>query len=119
MSLMLDQSDWLDELDALNAAPQYHALLFENEFVRVLDTRIPAGQTVPLHTHRWPSALYILSWSDFVRRDGEGVTVGDSRITGKMPPESALWSGPLSPHTLENVGASELRVISIELKSAN
>ncbi|MEO8727192.1 MAG: hypothetical protein ABI383_13845 [Acidobacteriaceae bacterium] len=115
---MLKQSDWLDELDALNAAPRNHGLLFENEFVRVLDTRVPPGETVPLHTHRWPSALYILSWSDFVRRDAEGPIMGDSRITGKLLPESALWCGPLPPHTLENVGASELRAISIELKSA-
>jgi quercetin dioxygenase-like cupin family protein len=117
MSLMSHQQDWPDELDALNAAPQYHVLLFESEAVRVLDTRIRPGQTVPLHTHRSPSVLYILSWSDFVRRDGEGTIVVDSRITGKIPQGSALWSGPLPPHTLENVGESELRVISVELKS--
>ena len=64
------------------------------------------------------TSLYIVSWSDFVRRDGAGATVGDSRIAGKIPPESALWSGPLPPHTLENVGACELRAISVELKSA-
>jgi hypothetical protein len=115
---MSTQQDWSDELDALNAAPQYHALLFENEFVRVLEARIPAGQMTPLHTHRWPGALYILGWSDFVRRDGEGSIVMDSRITGRIPEQSALWSGPLPPHTLENVGESELRTISVELKSA-
>jgi len=115
---MSNRQDWPDELDALHAAPQYHALLFENEFVRVLDTRIPPGQTVPLHTHRWPSALYIRSWSDFVRRDAEGITVMDSRTIAKIPEESALWSGSLPPHTLENVGDVEFRAISIELKSA-
>lgn len=114
---MPNQPDWPDELDALNAAPQYHVLLFENEFVRVLDTRVPPGQTVPLHTHRWPSALYIRSWSDFVRRDAEGLTVVDSRTIAKVSEESALWSGPLSPHTLENVGNLELRAISVELKN--
>ena len=31
-----------DDLDALIAAPQHHKLLFENEFVRVLDAKIPA-----------------------------------------------------------------------------
>jgi hypothetical protein len=81
---MSNPEDWSDELDALNAAPQYHPLLFENEFVRVLDARIPSGETVPLHTHRWPSALYIVWWSDFVRRDGEGSTVVDNRITRKI-----------------------------------
>ena len=97
----LTAQEWPEELDALRAAPKHHVLLFENEAVRVLDTRIAAGETVPLHTHRWPSALYILSWSDFVRRDGEGKVVVDSRAGGRLPEGCALWSGPLTAHTLE------------------
>src|SRR5258706_16007764 len=113
---MPNQPDWPDDLDALTAAPQYHSLMFENELIRVLETRVPPGEMVPLHTHRWPSVLYVLSWSDFVRRNGEGTTEADSRIAGQRPNESALWSAPLPPHTLENVAESELRVISVELK---
>jgi hypothetical protein len=109
---------WPDELDALIAAPQYHVLLFENEQVRVLDTNIPPGHTVPLHTHQWPSVLYILSWDDFVRRDGEGKIVLDSRASGMPPMKGALWSEPFPPHSLENVGGTEIRVISVELKNA-
>ncbi len=109
-------ADWPEELDALVAAPKHHALLLENKSVRVLDTRVPPGETVPLHTHRWPSALYILSWSDFVRRDAEGAVVADSRTGKKLPEGGALWSPPLAPHTLENVGRTELRAISVEVK---
>lgn len=107
---------WPEELDELKAAPEHHRLLLENEFVRVLDTLIPAGETVPLHTHRWSSALYILKLSDFVRRDAEGRVVVDSRAAGRLPENSALWTAPLPPHTLENVGESEFRAISIEIK---
>ncbi len=114
---MPDKQEWRDELDALTAAPEHHALLLENEFVRVLDTKVGPGETVPLHTHRWPSTLYILSWSDFVRRDDAGRVVVDSRNLAKVPPGNALWSGPLPPHTLENVGQSELHAISVELKN--
>jgi hypothetical protein len=114
---MSKQQNWPGELDALEAAPRHHTLLFENELVRVLDTTVPPGDTVPLHTHRWPAALYILSWSHFVRRDGAGSTMVDSRMAGKPAEGIALWSDPLPPHTLENVGGSELRVISVELKS--
>jgi mannose-6-phosphate isomerase-like protein (cupin superfamily) len=114
---MPDDAERLDELDALIAAPQHHALLLENDSVRVLDTRVPPGETVPLHTHRWPSVLYILSWSDFVRRDAQGAVVTDSRSAGKLSVGAALWSPPLSPHTLENVGAFDLRAISVELKT--
>jgi mannose-6-phosphate isomerase-like protein (cupin superfamily) len=115
---MSSKEDWPDELDALIAAPEYHRLLFENEFVRVLDTNVPPGKMVPLHTHRWPSTLYILSWSDFVRRDGEGNVVVDSRNISKPAPGSAVRSEPLAAHTLENVGETELRVISVEMKTA-
>jgi hypothetical protein len=111
-----DAQIWPEELDALIAASKHHFLLFENDAVRVLDTRVGPGETVALHTHRWPSALYIMSWSDFVRRDAQGKVVADSRAGGKLPEANALWSGPLAPHTLENVGASDLRVISVEVK---
>jgi len=112
----LSQEDWPEELDALAAAPKHHALLLENETVRVLDTRVAPGDTVPLHTHRWPSALYIMSWSDFVRRDCDGAVLVDSRAGEKLPVGGAFWSEPLEPHTLENVGQSELRAISVEVK---
>ncbi len=58
---------WDDNLDALVAAPEHHKLLFENNFVRVLDTLILPGEITKVHTHRFPASLYILSWSDFIR----------------------------------------------------
>ena len=110
---------WPDSMDALVAAPRHHTLLFQNERVRVLDTRIAPGDTVPVHTHRWPSALYVLSWSDFVRRDGHGKVLVDSRDAGAMSePPKVLFAAPMPPHTLENVGQAELRVINVELKDA-
>jgi hypothetical protein len=59
--------DWPDELDALVAAPAHHLLLLENERVRVLETRIPAGETTAVHTHRWPSVQYVADSPDFIR----------------------------------------------------
>jgi mannose-6-phosphate isomerase-like protein (cupin superfamily) len=106
---------WRESLDALTAAPQHHALLLETEDVRVLETRIPPGERVPVHTHRWPSVLYVLSWSDYLRCDENGKLVADSRVAGDGPP-TVMWSPPLPPHSLENVGATEIRVISVELK---
>jgi hypothetical protein len=110
--------NWPEELDALVAAPQHHALLFENASVRVLHTRIAPGDTAPLHTHRWPSALYILSWSHFLRRDKNGAILMDSGTLDASPEGKALWSEPLALHTLENVGDKELRAISVEVKGA-
>jgi hypothetical protein len=110
---------WPAELDALSAAPGRHTLLLENDRVRVLDTRIGPGERVPVHTHRWPSVLYVLSWSAFIRRDAEGAVILDSRsITGTTAPASVLWSEALPPHSLENVGTGDIRIISVELKQA-
>lgn len=106
---------WPDELDAVIAAPRHHRLVFENEHVRILDTHIPAGETVPVHTHRWPAVYYTLSFSHFIRRDGEGKMLMDSRLLPAALPESA-WLDCLPPHSVENVGATEIRLISFELK---
>jgi hypothetical protein len=113
---LTDPRDWPEELDALAAAPRHHRLLLENGRVRVLDTRIEPGDTVPLHTHRWPAVLRVVSWSDFVRRDADGRVVVDSRRDLTGPPPEVLWSDPLAPHTLENVGSRSLHVLSVELK---
>ena len=114
---MPHQQRSLDELDALIAAPEHHILLFENETVRVLDTCIVPGETTRLHSHRWPATLYILSWSEFVRRDENGAIILDSRTFHAVAQGSALWSPPLEPHTLENVGTTDFHVIAVELKT--
>jgi hypothetical protein len=110
---------WPEALDALRAAPNHHSLLFENEAVRVLDTRIAPGDRTPVHTHRWPSVLFILSWGSFVRRDASGEVLLDSR-TSPQPASlpRALWSPPLPAHSLENVGTTDIHVVSVEVKSA-
>jgi hypothetical protein len=108
---------WPDSLDALTAAPEYHRLLFENEYVRVLEVRIKPGQFVPVHTHRWPCAAYVVSGSDFVRRDGEGKVLFDSRTAGPpSPTPTTQWVPPLPPHSVENIGNAEIFLISTELK---
>jgi quercetin dioxygenase-like cupin family protein len=106
-----------ESLDALAAAPECHRLLLENEGVRVLETRIGPGETVPMHTHRWPSVLYVLSGGRSIRRDGAGNVLGDPR-SPETPAEqgTAIWIDPIPPHTVENVGDSEIRLLNIELK---
>jgi predicted metal-dependent enzyme (double-stranded beta helix superfamily) len=108
---------WPDSLDALTAAPDYHRLLLENDHVRVLEVCIKPGQIVPVHTHRWPSVVHVKSASDFLRRDAEGKLVFDSRSAGapQKAPDVA-WTPPLPPHSVENIGASEIHLVSVELK---
>ena len=108
--------EWPDELDALAAAPEHHSLLLENEQVRVLETLIPPGQTTAVHTHRWPNVQHVLSSTDFIRRDGEGAVLLDTRAGGSAETPVTHWSDPLPPHSIENVGERDLRVIMVELK---
>ena len=112
-----DAINWPQELDALIASPQHHKLLFENETVRVLDTLIPPGEITAVHTHQWPASLYIISWSDFIRYDAAGNVLVDSRTLAVAAlPGAALWTEPLLPHTLKNIGDKDLQVISVEIK---
>ena len=109
---------WPDSLDALVAAPDYHTLLLENDRVRVIHTHIPPGALVPVHTHRWPGVAHVLSWSDFIRRDHQGKVLLDSRQGPGPPPLPATqWLDALPPHTVENVGHSEISILIVELKT--
>ena len=105
-------------LDAMLAAPNHHDVLVENPHVRVLDTKLAPGERTPVHEHQWPAALYILNWSDFVRYSLTGDVLVDSRTLPTQPRiGEALWSGPLPPHYVHNVGSSVLHIIAVEVKT--
>lgn len=111
-------NQWPASLDAMVAAPSHHEVLLENEHVRVLDTKLGPGESTHVHTHPWPSVLYVLSWSAFVRYDREGNVLLDSRDWPSAPEKgTTLWAAPLGPHSARNVGTGELRVIAVELKT--
>ena len=108
---------WPDALDAVVAAPEFHAVLFENERVRVLDGVVEPGEIVPVHTHRWGGVLYILGSTDFVRRDPDGNVLVDTRLSGSRPTVGAAsWGAPLPPHSLENVGVETFHTLTVEMK---
>jgi quercetin dioxygenase-like cupin family protein len=107
-----------DQLEAMTAAPEHHEVLLENERVRVLDTLVAPGERTPVHAHSWPAALYVLSWSDFVRRGPDGQVMADSRLWDDRPTAGqSLWIPPLPAHSIENVGTDDLRLIAVELKA--
>ncbi len=111
-------SPWPAELDALVAAPEHHTLVFENDHVRVLETCIPTGERTAVHTHCWPATQYVKSASHVVRYDAAGEVLFDSRKAGTtLENDIVRWGEPLPPHSLENVGTTELRVTSVEIKT--
>jgi hypothetical protein len=103
--------------EPLEAAPDYHRPVLENDRVRVLDVRIAPGDTVPAHQHGLPSVFITLQSSDLVFRDLEGETVRKvSRSEHETMPH-VEWREPApAPRQVSNVGPVELRAIRIELK---
>jgi hypothetical protein len=106
----------LDDLDGIAADPSHHTVLFENDEVRVIETRIAPGELTPLHTHLAPTVMYALSGSHFIRRDEHGGTMQDTRATPDFVLPKVSYSTGTPRHTIENTGDDELRVIGVELK---
>lgn len=106
-----------EDLDAVIAAPEHHKVLLEDERIRVLETLLKPGEITRIHTHAWGGFLYIVSWSDFIRYDGEGRIMLQSQDLDVQPiPGTAIWAPPLPPHALRNVGDRDIHVILTELK---
>jgi len=110
---------WADSLDAVIAAPAHHTVLLEDRHVRVLRTRIRAGEVVPLHTHRWGGVAYVESCCHFLRKDEHGKTLFDSRQAGDLPSTPCVQRmQPLPPHTVENLGQTEISILIVEIKDS-
>jgi hypothetical protein len=105
-----DKSEFPSGYDAVQAAPATHRVIFENELVRVLEVSVPAaGQTIPMHHHRWPS--FFLDWdtgggSSHIRYHRGDGSVRD--IPAKEEPRHAGvwrvgWMNPEPMHSIEVV----------------
>jgi len=63
-----------DPLDSLKVCPTTQRLIFENQFVRVIDDLIPPGVTEPLHRHR-RSVVVFLNTSSYEQTTADGRTI--------------------------------------------
>jgi hypothetical protein len=109
-----DKTGFPDGYDAVEAAPNSHKVIFENEFVRVLEVTVPrAGTTEPMHHHRWPS--FFLDWdtgggSPHIRYHRPDGSVRDIPSTEEpMHPGrwSVHWMKPEPMHSIEVVAGSK------------
>ena len=109
-----DKSDFPDGYDAVPVAPDTHKVIFENELARVLEVTVPpAGKTIPMHHHRWPS--FFLSWdtggkSPHVRYHRPDGTVRDNPSQEKAVHPgrwSVHWMNPEPMHAIEVVEGPE------------
>jgi hypothetical protein len=123
-----DKSEFPDGYDAVQAAPNSHRVIFENELVRVLEvTMPPPGKTEPMHHHHWLS--FFLDWdtggpSPHIRyHRGDGTVVDQpSHPSPKRPGHwSVHWMKPEPMHAIETVelppaAPNEPGLIRVELK---
>jgi hypothetical protein len=105
-----------EELDGVVAAPHHHKVLFENEYVRVVETIISPGDTTPVHTHLAPTLTQVVSFAHFIRRDSEGNIMFDSRAKNMSPDVDYLFAESTPEHSIENTDTSTMHVIGVELK---
>jgi hypothetical protein len=98
-----------EELDPLKIAPDTHKLVFENQFVRVLEVNVPPGKFEPWHKH---ANRVVVDLNDFTTRSTE---------RGGQPKESTRKAGSVrwvdaTIHQVENIGKTAGHAYSIELK---
>ena len=97
------------DLDPLKVAGDTHKLVFENQFVRVLEVHVPPGKTEPWHQHGRRVVVYLSDYNTRITERG-GQPQDNFRKAGLV-----RWSEPVI-HQVENIGKTEGHVISVELK---
>jgi hypothetical protein len=96
--------------DSTVVDPVGHQIALENEHVRILEIRAPAGTKIPMHSHP-PRAIIAVSQYRLRSTDADGrVTVVD-RSSGDV-----IWSDG-EDHAAE-VLAGPVHAIEVEVKSA-
>ena len=95
--------------DPVKVSPQYYAVRFENDRVRVLELHMKPGGKEAMHSHP-PGVVYWLADSTIRNGLPDGTSSETSLKAGDL-----LWRENTT-HTGENVGATEARAIAIELK---
>jgi hypothetical protein len=121
MSGMTNQADpktWDPKLDAVMVAPEHHVVLHEDDFIRVLSVRLPAGETEKPHHHRFPSVMIIdrgIKAQDFdgvthqvIARSSPGESDPMLPVVVRLPPQAL--------HYFENLDTKAFHGIRIEFK---
>ena len=98
-----------DPLDSLKVCAATQKLIFENQFVRVIDDSIPAGVAEPRHRHRHGVVVFL---TDYTVDQG---TDDGKKAQSQRKANTASWS-EATIHTVANVGKTPSHAIRIELK---
>ena len=84
-------------------------LMMENQFVRVIDVRVPAGVAEPLHSHGRSVTIALTDYDNETRAPGAQWAKSHTKF-GEVK-----WAEPVT-HEARNTGTTEQHVIRVELK---
>ena len=91
------------------------ALLFENDHVRIFEVRLGPGERGPFHVHDATYFWTVVEPGRGLQRFADGSFVVRDYALGETRYLTHSADDPLV-HDLENVGATTLRFITVELK---
>ncbi len=94
--------------DPVQVAPHIYSDLLENDRVRVLDVRMRPGEKSAQHSH--PDSIWYLVSPMRAR-----FTADDGSTAEAEFPAGAVWR-EAETHAVENIGATEVRAVAVELK---
>jgi hypothetical protein len=106
----------LDATDAVAAAPVVHKVLFENADVRVLDVTVAPHTTESMHTHVWPSIMYVYQTTT-IRYSTPG-HAGEPKVPPANWKPAPRLLKPEGLHSVEDLGDTPFHAIRVELKLA-
>jgi hypothetical protein len=92
--------------DAVTADSRHYSVEFENDIVRVLRVRLPAGDSTPAHMH---SAYCAIELTDSSLKEGNGPTT-ESKA-------KQVFCGDATSHAPKNVGPALAESIVVEFKN--
>jgi hypothetical protein len=92
--------------DAVKADPKHYTVEFENDVVRLLRVRLPAGESAPAHAH---TAYCAIELTDSSLREGNG-PASESKA-------GQVFCGDATSHGPQNVGKGVAESIVVEFKN--
>ena len=111
-----DPATWDPALDGVVAAPESHAVIYEDDFIRIVSVTVPPGMVQQAHHHRHPSVFVVDR--PVKLRDFDGATDQEiprpNRDNVEFP--VARQSAPQGLHYVENVDTKVFHATRIEYK---
>ncbi len=96
-------------IDAAQVSPDHYSVLLENDHVRVLEMRVPAGTSDIQHSHPNETVYFLSGGKVRVHLPGGEAPEMD------IPDGFVMWHEPWT-HRVENIGDTEVHAIVVESK---